>query len=254
MQQKGWVLPLPTSTAYLALDLDPNIPIKSILPEFKNEGNISHLLNHTLDYRFPMSALKDLSPQEIVEKIYNHKFEIPPGQIHSYANANSIILGFILEKIYGMPLRTLAKQKVFEPLNMKDTDWHAKDWASKERIIPSEICEWRGYELRGETHDESAWKLEQEFGAVGSAGIFSTAPDILNFLEHAMTVKNWSIPFEKTGFTGTYFIFDPKKKICLTILSNYTYPHRKPSKDGIEVFRQRFWGLLNTFESVKVFN
>jgi CubicO group peptidase (beta-lactamase class C family) len=267
-------------TGYLALRaiesgfLSTETPIAEILPEFANDAKIFNLLTHSLDYRFPLSSLKDLTATEIWQKICSHKFEIQPGQLFCYGNANSILLGRVLEYIYKMPLDKLAKERVFEPLKMHSTGWHPLEWASKSRIIPTEICPWRGRELRGETHDESAWKLEQEFGSVGSAGVFSTVPDILNFLEHILLsdfliekltvnalsylpnectalgfelnnpkfmgeIKKGEAIFGKTGFTGTSFICRPKDKFILVILSNCTYPVRKPSSDKINEFRAR---------------
>jgi CubicO group peptidase (beta-lactamase class C family) len=268
-------------TGYLALKaiesgiLGLETPIAEVLPDFAKEHNndakIFHLLTHSLDYRFPMSSLKDLPPQEIWQRICSHKFEIPPGQLFCYGNANSILLGKVLESVCKMPLGKLAKENVFEPLKMQNTGWHPLEWTDATRIIPTEVCHWRGKELRGETHDESAWKLEQEFNAVGSAGIFSTVPDILNFLEHILKsdfllekltknafntssnctalgfelnnpkfmgkIKKGEAIFGKTGFTGTSFICKPQNKLCLVILSNYTYPHRKPNADRINAFR-----------------
>ena len=183
-------------TGYLALRAIENsllsleTPVAEILPDFakyhNNDAKIFHLLTHSLDYRFPMSSLKDLPPSEIWERICSHQFEIPPGELFSYGNAASILLGKALEKIYNMPLAKLAKAQVFEPLKMRSTGFFPLEWAAREKIMPTEICPWRGRELCGETHDESAWKLEREFGAVGSAGVFSTAPDILKFLHHIL--------------------------------------------------------------------
>ena len=270
-------------TGYLALRaieskvLSLDTPIAEILPDFAKhhgkEATIFHLLTHSLDYRFPMSSLKDLPPQEIWQRICSHKFEVPPGQLFCYGNANSILLGRVLEEIYKMPLAVLAKTRVFEPLKMRNTGFFPLEWASREKIIPTEICPWRGYEIRGETHDESAWKLQQEFGAVGSAGVFSTVSDILKFLNHVMDseylieklttnalasiscctalgfelnnekfmgkIREGDAVFGKTGFTGTSFICRPKDRACIVILSNCTYPKRKPNADEINEFRAK---------------
>jgi CubicO group peptidase (beta-lactamase class C family) len=274
-------------TGYLALKaIESEIfsletPVADILPDFAKhhdkEAKIFHLLTHSLDYRFPASSLKDLPPQEIWQRICSHKFEIPPGQSFCYGNASSSLLGRVLETICKMPLDKLAKEWVFEPLKMQSTGWHPLEWAPESHIIPTEICPWRRRELRGETHDESAWKLEQEFRAVGSAGIFSTAPDILTFLECILEddfliekltrnafdsddkctalgfelnnpkfMGNCRPPvFGKTGFTGVSFICQPKNKLCLVILCNYTYPARKPNADKINEFRASVAELLN---------
>lgn len=283
-------------TGYLTLRaiesgiLSLETPIARVLPDFAKHHNedakIFHLLTHSLDYRFPMSTLKNLPAAEIWQRICSHKFEIPPGQLFNYGNACSILLGKVLESVCKMPLVAMAKERVFEPLKMQNTGWHPLEWASESCIIPTEICPWRGSELRGETHDESAWKLEQEFGSVGSAGIFSTVPDILTFLEHILeddfllsklTVNafceshasrhtqnectalgfelnnpkfmgNYPCPtFGKTGFTGTSFVCCPQNKSILVILSNYTYPHRKPNAHRINEFRAKLADLLINF-------
>ena len=268
-------------TSYLALKaiengiLNLETPVAEALPDFakyhNNDAKIFHLLTHSLDYRFPLSYLKELPPQEIWQRICSHKFEIPPGRLFCYGNASSVLLGKVLENIYKTPLDKLAKKNVFEPLEMKNTGWHPLEWASADRIIPSEICSWRNRELRGETHDESAWKLERVFGVVGSAGVFSTVIDILKFLRHILesdflleklTVNAFktlaectalgfelnnekfmgkqNLPvFGKTGFTGGSFICRPQDKSCLVFLSNYTYPKRKPNADRINEFRSK---------------
>jgi CubicO group peptidase (beta-lactamase class C family) len=59
----------------------------------------------------------------------------------------------------------------FEPLKV----------AAKEDIVPTEVADWRGGLVQGEVHDESAKALRPK--PVGSAGLFSTAPDMLNFME-----------------------------------------------------------------------
>ena len=52
----------------------------------------------------------------------------------------------------------------------------------KEEIVPTEICAFRNREIQGEVHDESAFVLQKLF-PVGSAGMFSTVPDLLRFLK-----------------------------------------------------------------------
>ena len=78
----------------------------------------------------------------------------------------------------------------------------------------------------------------------GSAGVFSTAPDLLLFLEEVLKGKMGKIALGwetgrkymgehcekrigKTGFTGSVIIVDFEQKKGIVILSNYTYPKRK---------------------------
>ena len=48
-------------------------------------------------------------------------------------------------------------------------------------VAPTEILD--GAEIRGIVHDESARMFALKRRAVGHAGLFSTAPDLLKFLE-----------------------------------------------------------------------
>jgi CubicO group peptidase (beta-lactamase class C family) len=148
--------------------------------------------------------------------------------------------------------------------------------------VPTEIDPWRGREIRGEVHDESAWALRGIMTA-GSAGLFSTVTDILKFLRmlidggksffspsiiEAMytnqiphisgqcTGLGWELnqeymganrtasTFGKTGFTGTAVIMDRSRNAGLALLSNYTWPQRKPNRDLINEVRARIADLI----------
>jgi CubicO group peptidase (beta-lactamase class C family) len=58
-------------------------------------------------------------------------------------------------------------------------------------IVPTEIDAWRGREIRGEVHDESAWKLRDRMVA-GSAGLFSTVKDLIRFLAMLLGGGEWA--------------------------------------------------------------
>ncbi|MBN1263084.1 MAG: beta-lactamase family protein [Candidatus Pacebacteria bacterium] len=158
------------------------------LPEFKNSDRklvlIRHLLTHTLDFNrsFRLSALKNKKPAQILEAIYTTEFQTKPGQNFYYANANSVLLGLVVEKIFGQSLDKIAQKKFFKPLGMKKTAFHPLKLFSRDEIVPTEIDPWRGRVIQGEIHDESAWALRPRIIA-GSAGLFSTAGDLLIFLK-----------------------------------------------------------------------
>lgn len=144
----------------------------------KESVEVWHLLTHSLDYRFPMSTLKDLTPEEIWDKLMRHAFREQPGSSFSYGNAASLILGGFLERMSGKSLDSLARDELFLPLGMRDTGWNPLTRHSRERIVPTEECSWRNRVICGEVHDESAFAMGKP---VGSAGVFSTVPDLLRF-------------------------------------------------------------------------
>ncbi|MBD3421687.1 MAG: serine hydrolase [Chitinivibrionales bacterium] len=180
---------IPTSTLALMLidrgELAADTRVVEYLPElqtnFNDDIRMQHLLTHTLDFRVRLSALKDLPPEKILQEIYTTHFEKPPGTAYCYSNASSILLGICLRRAADKPLDRLAGEMLFEPLQMHATTFHPQT-VDIARIVPTEYDDWRGRLIRGEVHDESAWVLSRQSPA-GSAGLFSTAPDLLNFLQ-----------------------------------------------------------------------
>jgi CubicO group peptidase (beta-lactamase class C family) len=96
-------------------------------------------------------------------------------------NATSIILGLIVEKAGGKPLDVLADEIFFKPLAMDSTTFHPAT-VPNDRVVPTERDDWRGRMVHGEVHDETAYTLSREI-VPGNAGLFSTVPDLLTFLE-----------------------------------------------------------------------
>ena len=178
------------------------------VPEFSNpdreEVRVRHLLTHTLHFGFALSSLKDESPETIMRAIFQTPFASKPGRFFSYANATSILLGLVVERVYGEPLDAVSERVFFSPLGMRRTTFQPLLHFQNNEIAPTEIDPWRGVTVQGEVHDESAWallggrRIEDKQGRTqedngceenfvpkipGSAGLFSTAPDFLAFLQ-----------------------------------------------------------------------
>ena len=278
---------IPTSSLALKLidegKLNTDDKLIDFVPEFRNSDRenvlIKHLLTQTLDYDFRLSAYKDKTPEEILEIIFTTEFKSKPGTKFFYTNATSILLGLVVERIFGELLDILGEKYFFRPLKMVCSSFKPLLNFDKSEIVPTEIQEWRGGLIQGEVHDESAYVLNKKM-IVGSAGIFSTAPDILNFLEMLLSEGifngqkyfspeimkqmqtnqlseidqyaglGWELDqprymgkycsektFGKTGFTGCVCICDIEREVGFVILSNYTYPVRKPNATLINRFR-----------------
>jgi CubicO group peptidase (beta-lactamase class C family) len=258
------------------------------IPEFNNPDResvlIRHLLTNTLHFGFPLSSLKNQSPERIIRAIFETPFKGRAGSVFSYSNATSILLGLVIEHIYGESLGDIADRVFFEPLHMEKTTFHPLQKLKKSDIVPTEIDNWRGGVVQGEVHDESAWVLP---GTPGSAGLFSTAPDLLNFLHMILNHGTWKgmrffsnetiramstnqienigactgLGWElkqphymgehcsgrtigKTGFTGCMCLCDMEKNIGIVLLSNYTYPERKADKKTINRVRKDVADML----------
>jgi Beta-lactamase class C and other penicillin binding proteins len=180
---------VPTSSLALTLIDEGRLRLDDKLidfvPEFRNSFRqsvlIRHLLTQTLDFGFRLSAFKDRKPEELLEAVFTTEFKARPGTTFFYSNATSILLGLVVERAFGKDLATLGEKIFFGPLNMSRTTFFP-DRFNRDEIVPTEIDAWRGRMVQAEVHDESAFVLRQKMIA-GSAGLFSTVPDILNFID-----------------------------------------------------------------------
>ncbi|KMQ51000.1 Beta-lactamase [Chitinispirillum alkaliphilum] len=260
----------------------------SYVPEYKGcfreNIQIKHLLTHTLEFNFRLSDYKELSPSEIIETIFSVKLKSAPGENFFYANATSILLGLVIERICAKKLPEIAKEVFFNPLGMNETTFYPD--SQNENIVPTERDPWRGREIRGEVHDESAWALRPVVIA-GSAGLFSKAADLLAFSEmllaggtdgnrrffsekmvrlmqtnqlsgtkgkktglgweldqEYMGRKRGSQTFGKTGFTGTVIVCDLPRQVSFVLLSNFTWPSRKKDRSQINRIRSQVSDLV----------
>src|SRR3989344_3600011 len=236
-----------------------NLPGKVVeyLPELQNDHGAT--IEDLLRYRVTGPRLSQLgfkTFEEIRTYVFEHGFDGPAGD-GAYSNLPAFLLGVIVERVTGEILPALANRYFFEPLGMSDTTFFPSDL---ERIAPTEIVD--DEEIRGIVHDESARVFARARRAVGHAGLFSTAPDLLKFLEAILNGKlpavvegaqkglGWEVKrdwmgskgservFGKTGFTGTSILCDVERGIGLVILSNRTYPHRPRDNSAINAFRK----------------
>lgn len=184
----------PTSTLALSYILERKLSVDTkvidFIPElqtnYREDIRIFHLLTHSLDYRVPMKTLRTLPPEGILNALYTYQFDAEPGAAFNYGNPASVLLGMILCRLTGKSLQEQGAELFFKPLQMTRSGWdpltRPENPIPKEQIMPTEICSFRGKEIQGEIHDESAWVLRQLF-PVGSAGMFSCVPDLLKFVQ-----------------------------------------------------------------------
>ena len=196
-----------------------------------------------------------------------------PGTRVQYSCTGFILLGQLLECLYGLPLNELALQEVFWPLKMKNTSY----LPAGGNIASTEMQD-DGFCLTGVVHDENARFLG---GVSGNAGVFSTMDDLALFVQMLaaegelpdgsrylcpatvrLSMQNrtpgmaqgrglgFALPWYEngytgdlfpketighTGFTGTSFSYDPTTGLYLIFLTNRVCP----SREGTAIFRVR---------------
>jgi D-alanyl-D-alanine carboxypeptidase len=96
--------------------------------------------------------------------------DIPGGRYH-YSDTNYTLLGLLLEKLGSKPLAFVFRERLLEPLGMRDT------YLSYREPSPNHIIESHRYEKH---HDLFARKHQSADWASG--GLVSTATDLIRFL------------------------------------------------------------------------
>jgi serine-type D-Ala-D-Ala carboxypeptidase len=182
-----------------------------------------------------------------------------------------MLAGWVIERVAQQSLDAYLASAVFGPLRMNDTRYHPPS-EDLERIAPTERDPWRGRHLRGEVHDENAFRLG---GVSAHAGLFSTAHDLTRFAQMWLnggelggvriarpqtlrafsrvadsTVSHRALGWETpngtnsagtrmrapavghTGFTGTSIWMDPTNDLFVIILTNRVNPSRANSRIG----------------------
>ncbi|WP_263360061.1 serine hydrolase [Acidicapsa ligni] len=261
-----------TTTSIMKLLQDGRIrlndPVAKYLPEFAQNGKeditIRELMTHfsglgpDLDLKQPWSG-RDAAYAMAMRETPAY----PPGSRFLYSDINFETLGFLVEKISGMSLNEFAKQNVFIPLGMMDTDFLPPASLSS-RIAPTQYDENRKM-LRGVVHDPTARRMG---GVAGHAGLFSTADDLAKFAQDLLSghrvlselaVEKMATPqqpamaasqrglgwdidspfatnrgellpigsFGHTGFTGTSLWIDPITDTYVILLTNAVHPEGK---------------------------
>jgi len=235
---------IPTSSLALQLIDEGKLSLEKklidYLPEFNNDDRshiyIKHLLTYTLaGYGFTTAAatlsqkdISNLTAADLTHTLLTNNFTQAPGTNFSYTNIPAMLLGLVIEKISNRTLDELAAERFFTPLEMNRTTFHPEQFPSSD-IPPTEHDQWRGL-VQGVVHDESAYIYKQENKIVGHAGLFSTAPDILNFLEMLLN---------DGVYKNKQFI---SKNLC-TIMNTNQIPHLNDQTGlGFELSQPRFMG------------
>jgi CubicO group peptidase (beta-lactamase class C family) len=164
------------------LDLDARV--HAFFPAFsgpaKERVTVRHLLTHSGGLQWWAPLYKEVQGKPAyLERIVAMDLAFDPGAKTVYSDLGIILLGDILERVSGTGFEELARQRVLQPLAMKDSRYRPPA-ALLERIAPTENDPWRGRVVRGEVHDENALALG---GVAPHAGLFGTAPDLAHLAQ-----------------------------------------------------------------------
>ena len=268
-----------TTTAAMMLEeegkLDLDRAVVSYLPEYnapdKAAITVRMLLTHASGIKSNFPLWKEAKGREqYFAGMVNFPLVREPGSAVEYTDWNMVLMQFIIERLTGQTLDQFVQARIFGPLGMRDTRYTPPE-SLKPRIAPTETEDFRGGQVWGVVHDETAWVLG---GVSGNAGLFSSARDLAVFVQMLLnggsygevqlirptTVARWTArqrpdasralgwdtpspnssagrffslrSFGHTGFTGTSIWADPEKELFVVLLTNRVDPTRDNQKIG----------------------
>lgn len=201
-----------TATIILKLAEENRISLKDQLSKFypsfpKGDSiTIEHLLTHTSgiysynnDFSMPVNSEKAM-----LDFLQRKPLEFSPGSDWNYCNTGYFLLGFIIQKVTGMPYEKVVKKYIFAPLNMKQSGFNYSALTHPYKTT--------GYTMlyNDTNHTAPVYDQHELFSA---GGIYSTTNDLYKFHEamqankiisKAATIKAYS-PF-KMNYGYGWFI------------------------------------------------
>jgi CubicO group peptidase (beta-lactamase class C family) len=116
-------------------------------------------------------------PHEWMRRLGTLPLMHQPGERWMY-NTGTHVLGVLIARASGQPLETFFRERIFEPLGMKDTHFTVPA-AKLERLAPSY---WVDGSLHDDASEDSQWSRPPTFPDA-AAGLVSTADDYLAFAQ-----------------------------------------------------------------------
>lgn len=168
----------------LSLDDD----VRKYLPEVPDFGGqritIRNLLTHTSGLRdqWGLLGIEGLgpgtqvhSPLTTLDLIAHQKMlNFPPGTEYLYSNTGYALAGLIVQRVSGESLDEFTRERLFEPLGMRHTQWRS-DFT---KIVPNRATAYSGSAASGFHQDMPFTNM------IGNGGLLSTMSDLLRWNEN----------------------------------------------------------------------
>ena len=167
-----------TTLALMALDCDLiqlNDPIFKFfeVPDDKREITIKHLLTHTIGIGYKNICKLGVNYDNVQNYIVTIPSDIEIGSDVLYSCPGYILLGKVLEKVFGNRLDVLFAEKIGKPLGMRDSSFLPE---KRKGFVNSNL----GNEKVGIVNDYNCNFLG---GVAGNAGLFSNMNDMCRYVE-----------------------------------------------------------------------
>jgi CubicO group peptidase (beta-lactamase class C family) len=155
------------------------------MPSYDKTITIRHLLHHISGLRdylvaMELSGMQEedwTTEQDALDIITRQKgVNFPPGQEYLYSNTGYFLLGVIVKRASGQPLREFAAEHIFAPLGMRHTQFNELHT----RIIPNRAT---GYQKQ--KPPAAAFGIEMSnWEQIGDGSVLTTVEDLQRWDEN----------------------------------------------------------------------
>jgi CubicO group peptidase (beta-lactamase class C family) len=166
----------------LSLDHDVRRYIPE-LPDFGHRITIRHLVHHTSGIRdWPGSlSIGGWSYEDVVSfsqilrmAFHQRELNFPPGEVYSYSNTGYNLLAEIVARASGQPFPRFTDDRIFQPLGMRRTHFHADHGV----VVVNRAESYRPGTDRSFRHAVS------NLTALGSSSLFTTIEDLAKWIDN----------------------------------------------------------------------
>ena len=190
--------------------IDVDAPVSRYLPNFRGPHLDSITVRQLLQHSSGLVQWQPLyyhasNSAQTYAVIRDMPLEWGVGDARHYSDLGFMLLGYIVERVSGVPLDAFLEQNLYRPLGLRSTTFNPKahgftEFAATEqgnvyehhmvydstfgyryRGDPSAWNGWRQYVLEGEVDDGNSFYANG--GVAGHAGLFSTATDLRVLLD-----------------------------------------------------------------------
>ena len=164
--------------------VDLDTPITTYIPDFtvksrfeknpQEKITLRHLLGHKAGFTHQAPIGNNNYPdyhsfEAHIQSISDTWLRYPVGQRYCYSNLGIDLAGYILQIVSGRPFAQYMKEKILEPIGMKNSSF---DWKAI-----------RNNENRAIGHAKGFSKVPLEFGMIPAGALYSSVEDMAKFIQ-----------------------------------------------------------------------
>lgn len=227
-----------TATAILKLLDEKRLNLSDTLSKYfpnapldKQSITIHQLLTHTSGIASQTGGFRytEATKDEFLNEFFSSKLLYKPGNTHTYANANYILLAAIIEKVTQQEYETFLRENLWKPLEMNRTGYKSIHFNSEQLA--------HGYYFNYTQGEWKDWGVTQEYlpytdkhwYSIGKGDVYATIEDLYK----------WHLALEQN-------------KVLKKATKNLMEMPHVPENDAEKSFYGYGWAIFNSSKNTKI--